>query len=87
MRDASREVTGADISVNLAMVKTDQLYGLKKPEALEKQKSHAEVGALSGPETRDVLKDKHKKLAFNFIQSWLGLSSSERLPLVLLQGS
>lgn len=51
MRDASREVTGADISVNLAIVKTAQLYELKKPEALQKPKSHAEVGALSGPET------------------------------------
>jgi hypothetical protein len=51
MRVASREVTEADISVNLEIVKTDQLYGLKKPEVLEKQKSHAEVDALGGPET------------------------------------
>ena len=66
MRDASREVTRADINVNLEIVKTDQLYGLKKPEVLEKQKSHAEVGALSGPETWDVLEDKQKKQTSNF---------------------
>ena len=66
MREASRDVTGADINVNLEIVKTDQLYGLKKPEVLEKQKSHAEDGASSRPETWDVLEDKQKKLTSNF---------------------
>lgn len=70
MKDTFREITGADISVDLDIVKTDQLYGLKKDEILEKQKSDPEVGILSGSETWGVLKNEQKKLTTKFIQSW-----------------
>jgi hypothetical protein len=70
MKDTFREITGAEISVDLDIVKTDQLYGLKKDEILEKQKSDPEVGILSGSETWGVLKNEQKKLTTKFIQSW-----------------
>ena len=70
MKDTFREITGADISVDLDIVKTDQLYGLKKDEILEKQQSDPEVGILSGSETWDVLKNEQKKFTHKFIQSW-----------------
>jgi len=76
MKDTFREITGAEISVDLDIVKTDQLYGLKKDEILEKQKSNPEVGILSGSETWDALKDEQKKLTTKFIQSWRVWSSN-----------
>jgi len=76
MKDTFREITGAEISVDLDIVKTDQLYGLKKDEILEKQKSDPEVGILSGSETWGVLKNEQKKLTTKFIQSWRVWSSN-----------
>ena len=76
MKDSFREITGADISVDLDIVKTDQLYGLKKDEILEKQKSNPEVGILSGSETWDVLKNERKKFTYKFVQSWRVWSSN-----------
>ena len=76
MKDTFREITGAEISVDLDIVKTDQLYGLKKDEILEKQKSDPEAGILSGSETWDALKDEQKKLTTKFIQSWRVWSSN-----------
>ena len=70
MKDTFREITGADISVDLDIVKTDQLYGLKKYEVLEQQKADPEVGILSGTETWDALKDEQQKLTTKFMQSW-----------------
>jgi len=76
MKGAFREITGAEISVDLDIVKTDQLYGLKKDEVLEKQKSDPEVGILSGSETWDALKNEQKKLTTKFIKSWRVWSSN-----------
>ena len=70
MKDTFKEITGADISADLDIVKTDQLYGLKKDEILEKQKSDPEVGISSGSVTWDVLKNEQKKFTHKFIQSW-----------------
>ena len=76
MKDTFSEITGAEISVDLDIVKADQLYGLKKDEILEKQKSDPEVGILSGSETWDALKNEQEKLTNKFIQSWRVWSSN-----------
>ena len=76
MKDSFREITGPEISVDLDIVKTDQLYGLKKDEILEKQKSDPEAGILSGSETWDALKNERKKFTYKFIQSWRVWSSN-----------
>lgn len=76
MKDTFREITGAEISVDLDIVKTGQLYGLKKDEILEKQASDPEVGILSGSETWEALKNEQKKFTTKFIQSWRVWSSN-----------
>lgn len=70
MKDTFREITGAEISVDLDIVKTDQLYGLKKDEILEKQKSDPEVGISGGQESWETLVQHQQKLTTKFIQSW-----------------
>jgi len=69
MKDTFREITGAEISVDLDIVRTDQLYGKTKEEILQQQLSDPEVGILSGSETWDVLKNEQKKFTHKFIQS------------------
>ena len=76
MKDTFREITGAEISVDLDIVRTDQLYGKTKEEILQQQLSDPEVGILSGSETWGVLKNEQKKLTTKFIQSWRVWSSN-----------
>ena len=70
MKETFWGITAADISVDLDIVKTDQLYGLKKGEVLEQQKSDSEVGILNGSGTWDAPKNEQKKFTHKFIQSW-----------------
>lgn len=70
MKDTFREINGAEISVDVGIVKTDQLYGLKKDEVLEQQKADPEVGILRGSESWDDLHQHQQKLTTKFIQSW-----------------
>jgi hypothetical protein len=70
MKDTFREINGAEISVDVDIVKTDQLYGLKKDEVLEQQKADPEVGILRGSESWDDLHQHQQKLTTKFIQSW-----------------
>ena len=76
MKDTFREITGAEISIDLDIVRTDQLYGKTKEEILQQQLSDPEVGILSGSETWGVLKNEQKKFTHKFIQSWRVWSSN-----------
>ena len=70
MKDTFREINGAEISVDVDIVKTDQLYGLKKDEVLEQQKADPEVGILRGAGSWDDLHQHQQKLTTKFIQPW-----------------
>ena len=76
MKDTFREITGAEISVDLDIVRTDQHFGKTKEAILQQQQSDPEVGILSGSETWDALKNEQKKFTTKFIQSWQVWSSN-----------
>ena len=70
MRDGFREITGADISVDLDIVRTDQHFGMTKEEILEQQQSDPEVGISGGQESWETLVQHQQKSTTQFIQSW-----------------
>ena len=70
MRDGFREITGADISVDLDIVRTDQHFGKTKDDILQQQQSDPEVGILEGEESWETLVQHQQKLTTQFIQSW-----------------
>ena len=70
MKDSFREITGADISVDLDIVRTDQHFGKTKDEILQQQQSDSEVGILEGEESWGTLVQHQQKLTTHFIQSW-----------------
>ena len=76
MRDSFREVTGADISVDLDIVRTDQHFGKTEDEILQQQQSDPEVGILGGKESWETLVQHQQKLTTQFIQSWRVWSSN-----------
>jgi len=70
MKDTFKEITGADISVDLDIVRTDQHFGMTKEEILEQQQSDPEVGISGGQESWETLVQHQQKLTTQFIQSW-----------------
>ena len=70
MKETFRDITGAEVSVDTDIVKTDQQFGWDKGDVLDQQSSDPEVGIVRGTETWDNLREERNRLTTKFLQSW-----------------